>query len=56
MGVWEPNASGSGGKWRAEILSEDQEGTNPKEIERCVWGDQVCEGLLADDKLPRVTA
>ncbi|KAI5478534.1 protein phosphatase 2C family protein [Pseudohyphozyma bogoriensis] len=33
MGTWEPSASG-GGKWRAEPLSEDQTGKNPKEVER----------------------
>ncbi|GAA6041308.1 hypothetical protein JCM8097_001331 [Rhodosporidiobolus ruineniae] len=33
MGVWQPDGKG-GGKWKVEQLSEDQEGNNPKEVER----------------------
>ncbi|KAK4052161.1 hypothetical protein OIV83_002456 [Microbotryomycetes sp. JL201] len=32
MGTWVPDASG--GKWRAEVLTEDQTGRNLKEVER----------------------
>ncbi|KAM0792987.1 hypothetical protein ACM66B_002741 [Microbotryomycetes sp. NB124-2] len=32
MGTWVPDASG--GKWRAEVLTEDQTGRNMKEVER----------------------
>lgn len=34
MGVWDPKANQGKGKWKAHLLSEDQEGTNPKEIQR----------------------
>lgn len=34
MGVWVPDNSKEGGKWRVEPLSEDQTGRNPKEVER----------------------
>ncbi|SCZ91798.1 BZ3500_MvSof-1268-A1-R1_Chr5-3g08143 [Microbotryum saponariae] len=34
MGTWEPAQSGGGGKWRAEVLSDDQTGRNPKEVKR----------------------
>lgn len=37
MGTWEPNESGSGGKWRAEALSEDQTGKNLNEVKRFVF-------------------
>ena len=33
MGIWEPS-----GKWRAEVLTDDQTGSNPREAERCVVG------------------
>lgn len=32
-GVWEPTEDGKG-QWRIEVLSEDQTGRNPKEVER----------------------
>ncbi|KAJ7573051.1 hypothetical protein C8J56DRAFT_1174081 [Mycena floridula] len=32
-GVWEPSADGTGA-WRVDVLSEDQTGQNPKELER----------------------
>ncbi|POY76164.1 hypothetical protein BMF94_0887 [Rhodotorula taiwanensis] len=34
MGVWVPDGSKEGGKWRVQPLSEDQTGRNPKEVER----------------------
>lgn len=34
MGTFEPNPNGSGGKWKAEALSEDQTGKNPNEVKR----------------------
>ncbi|KAG0148380.1 hypothetical protein CROQUDRAFT_90296 [Cronartium quercuum f. sp. fusiforme G11] len=34
MGVWDAKANNGKGQWRAELLSEDQEGLNPKEVER----------------------
>lgn len=33
-GIWEENADGTG-KWRVEVLTEDQTGRNPNEIKRC---------------------
>ncbi len=36
-GIWEENEDGTG-KWRVEVLTEDQTGRNPNEIKRCaVW-------------------
>ncbi|KAJ7584268.1 phosphatase 2C-like domain-containing protein [Mycena floridula] len=32
-GVWEPSADGTGA-WRVDVLTEDQTGRNPKELER----------------------
>lgn len=34
MGVWNPSANGGKGQWHGELLSDDQEGLNPKEVER----------------------
>ncbi|WAQ85369.1 hypothetical protein PtA15_5A944 [Puccinia triticina] len=34
MGVWDPKANQGKGKWKAQLLSEDQEGLNPREVER----------------------
>jgi pyruvate dehydrogenase phosphatase len=34
MGVWVPDSTKEGGKWRVEPLSEDQTGRNPHEVER----------------------
>ncbi|KAM0751610.1 protein serine/threonine phosphatase 2C [Meredithblackwellia eburnea MCA 4105] len=34
MGIWEPGPKGKGGKWKAEALSEDQTGREPKEVAR----------------------
>ncbi|KAI8444048.1 phosphatase 2C-like domain-containing protein [Phakopsora pachyrhizi] len=34
MGVWEPEDNWGRGKWKALVLSEDQEGTNPNEVKR----------------------
>ncbi|PLW54421.1 hypothetical protein PCANC_04803 [Puccinia coronata f. sp. avenae] len=34
MGVWDPKANQGKGKWKAQLLSEDQEGMNPREVER----------------------
>lgn len=34
-GVWEENDDGTG-KWRVEVLTEDQTGRNPNEAKRCV--------------------
>ena len=34
-GVWEEAADG-GGRWRVEVLSEDQTGRNPNELRRYV--------------------
>ncbi|KAA1073120.1 hypothetical protein PGTUg99_028688 [Puccinia graminis f. sp. tritici] len=34
MGVWDPKANNGKGKWKAQLLSEDQEGMNPREVER----------------------
>lgn len=37
MGTWEPStSSGGSGKWRAQILTEDQTGKNPNEVRRFV--------------------
>ncbi len=33
-GIWEENEDGTG-KWRVEVLTEDQTGRNPNEIQRC---------------------
>jgi pyruvate dehydrogenase phosphatase len=33
-GIWEENEDGTG-KWRVEVLTEDQTGRNPNEIKRC---------------------
>lgn len=39
MGTWvpEPNGNGNGGKWRVEVLSEDQTGKNLNEVKRLVF-------------------
>ena len=34
-GIWEESDDGSG-KWRVEVLTEDQTGRNPNEAQRCV--------------------
>lgn len=35
MGTWEPEVNGNGGgKWRVEVLSEDQTGKNLNEVKR----------------------
>ena len=34
-GIWEESEDGTG-KWRVEVLTEDQTGRNANEIERCV--------------------
>jgi len=34
-GIWEENDEGAG-SWRVEVLSEDQTGRNPNELERSV--------------------
>ena len=34
-GIWEENGDGTG-KWRVEVLTEDQTGRNPNEAKRCV--------------------
>ena len=33
-GYWEETADGSG-RWRVEVMSEDQTGRNPNELKRC---------------------
>jgi pyruvate dehydrogenase phosphatase len=40
-GIWEENGDGTG-KWRVDVLTEDQTGRNPKEAERCVQ----CRAIL----------
>jgi pyruvate dehydrogenase phosphatase len=32
-GIWEESAGG-GGRWRADVLTEDQTGRNPNELKR----------------------
>jgi serine/threonine protein phosphatase PrpC len=39
-GVWEPSEDGKG-RWRVEVLSEDQTGRNPSERARSV-AEQFC--------------
>jgi pyruvate dehydrogenase phosphatase len=34
-GIWEENDDGTG-KWRVEVLTEDQTGRNENEAKRCV--------------------
>jgi serine/threonine protein phosphatase PrpC len=38
-GYWVQGQAGKGGKWRCEVLTEDQMGKNPNEVKR--W---VCSG------------
>lgn len=46
MGTWEPNENGgSGGKWRAEALSEDQTGKNLNEVKRFALHPHLRFGL-----------
>lgn len=33
-GIWEESANSGDGKWRVEVLSEDQTGRNPNELKR----------------------
>lgn len=41
-GYWVAPGQGQRGGWRCEVLTEDQMGDNPREIERCVSGHGAC--------------
>lgn len=57
MGVWDATANGGMGQWRAELLSEDQEGLNVKEVERYVSSLRISAHMtISFHLLNRVTA
>ena len=43
-GIWEESEDGTG-KWRVEVLTEDQTGRNPNEIKRCA-ARVICMSLI----------
>jgi pyruvate dehydrogenase phosphatase len=53
-GIWEENGDGTG-KWRVEVLTEDQTGRNPNEIKRCaVWFMHAIKHFLTRVYLSRI--